>query len=108
MKLNKVWDLKLFLETHGVTQKHFAKEIGVTEVTVSNWLRNKSKPTPLTKKRIDKYIQRHYEYKYPTYYSLCCNAVANHVEWLDVEGYEGVCTKCWKSCHCKERDINVG
>ena len=107
MKLSKLWDLKLFLETHGIKQKYFAKEIGVTVVTVSNWMRKKSSPTPLTQKRIEKYLKRHYEAKYPTYYSLCCDAEANDVKWYDVEGYEGICSKCWKACHCKERNTNA-
>ena len=56
MKLTTLLDLKLFLESHGIKQKYFANKIGVTEMTVSNWLRRKSNPTPLTQKRIDKYI----------------------------------------------------
>ena len=98
MKLSKLWDLKEFLESNGIKQKFFAKEIGVTSVTVSNWMRRKSKPTPLTQKRIEKYIQNYYEAKYPTYYSWCCDAEAQDVSvsYLNSNETEGTCTKCWQ------------
>ena len=32
---------------------------------------------------------------------------ANDVKWYDVEGYEGICSKCWTACHCKERNTNA-
>ena len=98
MKLSKLWDLKEFLKSNGMKQKYFASQIGVTSVPVSNWMRRKSKPTPLTQKRIEKYIQNYYEAKYPSYYSWCCGAEAEGVFTCrdDSSMKEGTCTKCWK------------
>ena len=98
MKLKELWGLKSFLQENGIKQKFFAKEIGVTDVTVCNWMKRKSTPTPLTQKRIEKYIQNYYEAKYPSYYSWCCGAEAEGVFTCrdDSAMKEGTCTKCWK------------
>lgn len=50
--------IKDFLIKNGIKQKHFAKEIGVTNVTISNYISGKSKPTYSTKQRIIKYMQK--------------------------------------------------
>lgn len=37
--------LKALLKTKGVKQKWLAQKIGVSEVTVSNWVKEKSQPS---------------------------------------------------------------
>ena len=49
--------IKKFLNDYGMSQKHLASELGVTDVTVSNWINNKSNPPKAMKIRIIKYIQ---------------------------------------------------
>jgi repressor LexA len=37
--------LKELIQTKGIKQKWLAKRLGVSEVTVSNWMQEKSSPT---------------------------------------------------------------
>ena len=48
-----------FLDAIGWSQARFAKELGVLELTVSNWLNNKSKPRATNVFRIMKLIEEH-------------------------------------------------
>ena len=90
MKLSK------FLKENGIKQKFFASQIGVSQVTVCNWLKKKSTPSKSTQKRIDEYIADHYQARYPDYYSWCCDALAEGVFTCRDNSAmkEGTCSKC--------------
>lgn len=50
--------IKDFLKQNGMSQKHFAKKLGVTNITVNNWVSGRSKPTSNMKVRIIKFISK--------------------------------------------------
>ena len=43
--MKKVLKIKQILELRGLKQKWLADKIGVTEVTISNWVNNKTYPS---------------------------------------------------------------
>ena len=49
--------IKDFLKEYGMSQKHFASELGVTNITINNWISNRTSPPKAMKIRIIKYIQ---------------------------------------------------
>lgn len=90
--------LKGFFKQSGTLQKHFADTVGVSEITMSNWVQGKAYPRKKMKRRVYRLIENFMESIYPTYYSWCCDAVAESVHIVqDNSGMrEGTCTKCWK------------
>ena len=47
-------EIKNHLKKNGISQKFLADQLGITQVTVTNWFKGRSKPT---KKMIDKVYQ---------------------------------------------------
>ena len=90
--------LKGFFQSSGTLQKHLASLVGVSEVTVSNWVKGKAYPRKKMKRRVERIIDNYMESIYPTYYSWCCSAVAECVFVCNEDSgmREGTCTKCWK------------
>lgn len=48
--------LKDILKVKGVKQKWLAQKLGVSEVTVSNWVKEKSTPSPKHMEKIFRYL----------------------------------------------------
>ena len=48
--------LKELFKAKGIKQKWFAKKLGVSEVTVSNWVQQKTTPTELHLKKISELV----------------------------------------------------
>ena len=101
------YKLQSFLKSQGITQKHLSKQLGVTEVTVSNWRNGKSTPTAPMEIKFDNVIQSYL--RYPDYYSWCCNAIAEGVFTCKDNSAmkEGTCTKCWKFDYVSEKKENT-
>ena len=51
--------IKKFLLNHGMSQKHLAEKLGVTNVTISNWINDKTEPPRAMKSRVIKYIENY-------------------------------------------------
>ena len=92
------YELRSFFDKFHIKQKHFAKIVGVSAVTVSNWLSGKTQPTSVRKTHIDKIIKQYWKVMYPDYYSWCCNAIAEGVNTCfdNSAMKEGTCTSCWQ------------
>ena len=97
--------LKAFFDKFHIKQKHFANIVGVTEVTISNWLSGKSQPTEVRRKHIEKIMQTYWKAMFPDYYSWCCDSLAKDVVRSDGNSneHEGACTSCWKFGLVSER-----
>ncbi len=51
--------LKEFLKSKGVKQKWLAQRIGVSEVTMSNWVKGKSSPTKKNLEKLSEILNVH-------------------------------------------------
>ena len=51
-------DIKRIRIQLNMTQQEFAKELGVTRQSVSNWERDSFKPTPVIEKLIQNYCEK--------------------------------------------------
>lgn len=48
--------LQKLIQTRGIKQKWLAQQIGVSEVTISNWMRGNHKPTEENLKKISEVL----------------------------------------------------
>ena len=62
-------EIKNHLKENGISQKYLADQLGITQVTITNWFKGNSKPT---KKMLDK-----------VYQILSINQKPSHFEWDD-------------------------
>jgi len=53
--------LKKLIQSKGVKQKWLAEQIGVSEVTMSNWMKGKFKPTEENLRKIGEVLNIEYE-----------------------------------------------